>query len=420
MSKVKRVVGCKGFSNDEFIAIAEKRFKGKFTFDKTNYVNKKTAITITCKVHGDFVAKPMHFMRSPFGCPDCGKRVNLEKFISLATETHGDAYDYSNVVYVNATTPVEIVCKIHGSFWQEPYMHYSRENKCPKCAREGYRLTQEGFIRRSREKHGDKYDYSRTFYRTLVEPVTIGCPRHGEFTQVARSHLAGNGCGDCFIEDRRGNTGDFIRQAKEIHGDKYDYSEVAYTTSKHPVTIICPTHGPFKKTPNQHLSTKSGCPVCIESKGEISIRAFMEKHGIRHIGQYVIKPHKYRYDFYLPDFNILIEFHGQQHYHPVERFGGEKAFEGVVERDKEKRWIAKSLNIPLITLTYKHMGESFEWHLIQALKRKYRVWLKINGMVKVYKTIDDLYAKFNLPRDLSSKHLLSAIAKTNPDVAELF
>lgn len=63
-------------------------------------------------------------------------------------------------------------------------------------------------------------------------------------------------------------TDDFISRAKEIHGDKYDYSEVDYTTTHTPITIICPLHGPFQQSPASHLSGK-GCKPCgRKSSGE--------------------------------------------------------------------------------------------------------------------------------------------------------
>ena len=54
----------------------------------------------------------------------------------------------------------------------------------------------------------------------------------------------------------------FVEEAVEIHGDKYDYSQVVYAGQKTPVTIICPEHGAFQQTPYHHLSRKQGCPVC--------------------------------------------------------------------------------------------------------------------------------------------------------------
>ena len=60
----------------------------------------------------------------------------------------------------------------------------------------------------------------------------------------------------------KGTLEEFIQKAKKIHGDKYDYSETEYVNSRTVVKIICPKHGPFYTTPNQHLSGKRGCRFC--------------------------------------------------------------------------------------------------------------------------------------------------------------
>lgn len=38
---------------------------------------------------------------------------------------------------------------------------------------------------------------------------------------------------------------EFIKQARNVHGDKYDYSKVEYVNSKTKICIICPIHGEF-------------------------------------------------------------------------------------------------------------------------------------------------------------------------------
>lgn len=55
---------------------------------------------------------------------------------------------------------------------------------------------------------------------------------------------------------------EFIIKAKEIHGDKYDYSKVEYKNTKTKVCIICPEHGEFWMRPCDHLNRKYGCHIC--------------------------------------------------------------------------------------------------------------------------------------------------------------
>lgn len=57
----------------------------------------------------------------------------------------------------------------------------------------------------------------------------------------------------------------FIKFAKNIHGDKYDYSRVKYVNCSEKVEIICPIHGVFTQTPSQHIHVKHGCNICLNT-----------------------------------------------------------------------------------------------------------------------------------------------------------
>ena len=128
-------------------------------------------------------------------------------------------------------------------------------------------LTTEQFIEKAKKIHGDKYDYSKTSYKNNRTKVIIICKKHGEFKQSPDSHLSGCGCKECFKEKlstiKVSSTEEFIEKAKKIHGDKYDYSQVKYVKSSIPVCIICPEHGEFKQTPNNHLKGQ-GCQKCYD------------------------------------------------------------------------------------------------------------------------------------------------------------
>ncbi|HEX7413193.1 MAG TPA: hypothetical protein VF411_04030 [Bacteroidia bacterium] len=58
---------------------------------------------------------------------------------------------------------------------------------------------------------------------------------------------------------------EFIRRARLVHGDRYDYSKIQHIYSSDKVTIICKTHGEFKQTPHSHLKGK-GCSDCSGNK----------------------------------------------------------------------------------------------------------------------------------------------------------
>lgn len=130
--------------------------------------------------------------------------------------------------------------------------------------------TTEEFISLAKIKHGDKYDYSKVEYVDKKTKVCIICPEHGEFWQTPDSHLQGKGCRLCGWQHssqiQMKSAERFIEQARTIHRDKYDYTNVVYKNDKTSVEIICPEHGVFQQKPNKHLQGR-GCPLCaVESR----------------------------------------------------------------------------------------------------------------------------------------------------------
>lgn len=333
------------------------------------YINSKTKILLKCKKCGyEWNVTPNNVMNSK-GCKKCvqkknadAKRKTLHSLIQEFKETHGDKYDYSKVNYVNYDEKVEIICPIHGSFWQTPDNHIHNHG-CPKCNFEKQKLqqtyTQDQFIQKCKEVHGDKYLYNKTKYTKSHDKVIITCKKHGDFEQKAYLHLQGNGCPLCNGGVKL-NTQQFINKAKEIHGELYDYSKVNYVDHKTKVKIICKKHGEFLCRPNDHLSKKSGCPICSKSHGEQIVEQFLNKLNVSFQTQYPIDIDsdirangKTYIDFYLPKYNLFIEYNGVQHYKPVQHFGGILKFNQQQLRDNYVKSYCESKNIRLLEISYK-------------------------------------------------------------------
>ena len=284
------------------------------------------------------------------------KKLTKENFIERAIDIHGNKYDYSKVVYRNLHSKVCIVCPVHGEFWQYPADHLTGHG-CVKCFNEkkrgkGRKLTTEEFIKRAKEKHGNIYDYSKTVYKKYNEKVCIVCPVHGEFWQTPNEHLTGSGCSKCSYEKRgktRRKTRDaFIKRAKVVHKNKYDYSKVDYKTENTKVCIICPAHGEFWQTPHSHLSGK-GCPHCSTSHMENSIKSILLENNVVFIlHDRNTLGNGLELDFFLPEKQIAIECQGLQHFEPVEHFGGMSEFKKRSANDETKRKKCSDLGIELI------------------------------------------------------------------------
>ena len=274
-------------SGDAFVEEARKVHGDRYDYSACNYKTARLKLAIRCKVHGLFEQVPYVHLRGA-GCPTCGKesigqahRTSQQEFIEQGIAKYGEKFDYSEVEYVNAWTPVLITCPVHDVFSQTPAAHLHHNTYgCPQCAiddasnrgrgprgpRPDDRTTTAEFIERAVAKHKGKYDYTLVEYTTSKEKVTIICKAHGAFQQDASGHLAGRGCPKCGDEriaaSQRQSIESFVARARAAHGDKFDYSKVDYKTARVPVTIICPVHGEFQQPPDGHIH--SGCRKCAD------------------------------------------------------------------------------------------------------------------------------------------------------------
>ena len=360
----------KKLTTEDFIKKGNLVHNGKYDYSKVNYIDAKTKVCIICPEHGEFWQKPGNHL---FGqrCPECSKKISSEKrkitvdeFIKRSKEIHGDKYDYSKVDYNNCNKKVCIICPEHGEFWQQAESHLQGYG-CQKCATEKthnlQRKTLEEFIERAVLIHNNKYDYSKVDYNNSNKKVCIICPEHGEFWQSPSSHLQGHGCKKCLLEKMNNITRmtkeEFIIRAKEMHGDKYDYSKVEYKNCDKEVCIICPVHGEFWQKPYYHIH-KGGCPHCKESKLEKNMCKFLTNNEISFNRQKHFKwLGRQSLDFYLPDYNIAIECQGRQHFVPVNYFGGIKGFEYRKLLDKSKKDLCKENGVEILYFSDKKWNE---------------------------------------------------------------
>lgn len=218
---------------------------------------------------------------------------------------------------------------------------------CPKCryVKSGEKLVLKvpEFIKRSRETHGDKYDYSKVhqFKRQKTEGVVIICPNHGEFKQKPNDHYSGSGCPKCWEEIRSEIMTipweEVLKSFIEVHKEEYEYCENTYINSNEKMEIICKKHGVFLQTPTNHKQG-NGCPVCRSSTGEKEITHLLNDLGVEFEHQKKYKKlGRKRFDFFIPSINTILEYNGIQHYEPIEHFGGIKSLKNTQKRDKIKK-----------------------------------------------------------------------------------
>ncbi len=300
------------------------------------------------------------------------KKITQEDFILKSNKIHKNKYDYSKVKYYDCKTKVCIICPEHGEFWQSPDKHINSKNGCPKCKNEKTsercKKSKEDFIKDAIKIHGNKYNYSKTEYVNNKVKTCIICPEHGEFWQTPHAHLSGQGCPLCKNEKARkqNNKGidKFIFEAKQIHGEKYNYSKVNYINTNTKVCIICPKHGEFWQKPSKHLIGQ-GCCICnhnghiIETKLYNELKETFEKEKIIHCYRNKNILGTQELDIYFPEYNIGIEVQGEQHFKPIDfgKYGKEKSkqiFKEIKERDRRKKEICEKNGIKLLYFNFNH------------------------------------------------------------------
>ena len=292
------------------------------------------------------------------------------RFIQKAKYIHGEDYDYSKINYINIQTKIEIICnKCKKSFFQLPSNHLQGKG-CPYC--NNRQKTTEKFITEAIALYKDRYDYSEVKYKNKDTKVKIFCNTCKEyFWQTPHNHLHNHGCPYCKSKKTKElfakSTTQFIKQATILHKNKYNYDQVEYKNSHQKIKIYCNTcKNYFEQSPCNHLNG-AGCPHCNKiqnSKGETFIKEWLNRHNILYEAQKKFQDCKDKrclpFDFYLPDYNLCIEFQGKQHYDPrffitmckMSKTKGLFYFKMQQKRDRIKKNYCKKKKIALLEIKY--------------------------------------------------------------------
>lgn len=266
--------------------------------------------------------------------------------------------------YINAHMKIKHVCSKGHIYEQTPHRHLSG-NGCPMCNKE--RLKTNNPNKRWNMKK--MYDYCKENnldlpkdgqeYTNLNAKYIYICPKHGEYYQVWKVHKNGHLCKKCSLD----------KLSSKFSKGYYTYLEDCktkgldlplgiedYVNAKTIIHHRCKICGYiYSQIPNAHLNGQ-GCPVCNESHGERYISNYLDNHSIKYIPQkkfHDLKDKNYlSYDFYLPDYTILIEYQGKQHYDSIDYFGGDSKFKNQQYHDKLKREYAKDNGYKLLELHY--------------------------------------------------------------------
>lgn len=372
----------KKLTTNEFIDKCIITYGNKYDYSKVVYINNKTKVCIICPEHGEFFIRPNDFLTG-YSCPECGgtKKMTTKEFIEKAKIVHNNFFSYEKTNYKNSNEKVIVTCPIHGDFEVKANNHLNGYN-CKQCQIEGInheitKLKQKNkstktyntkeFIEKAKEVHGNRYDFSKTKYINARTKVCVTCKIHGDFMITPGHFLGGKGCNKC-SKNYRYNNEEIIELFKTIHNDNYDYSNVNYKNTHTNVEIICHVHGPFEQSPANHLKGQ-GCPKCIQSKLENNLMQFLKDNKISFEQQKTFDWLKYNRNLYL-DFYL-------PEYNIAIECQGIQHFEPISFGEKDKKIVDK-------------MFED-----IQIRDNIKKDLCKKNGIVLYYFNYNDNISKFN-------------------------
>lgn len=333
----------------------------------------------------------------------------FSKFLSEAKLKHMDRYCYpEEQILKNTKQKAIVICSIHGEFKQNYDSHVRSGNGCPLCK---FKLISDNlkvFYGKHKKNTKDNYQYWKKNYIELMNDLSIAnnnkysyeeqdlmnvknsdsmikihCKTHGLFTKKIIRHMNGIGCSLCDIESARIKSAEnFILNSKKIFGDTFGYDRVNYISNKIKVELECKKHGYFYVRPDNHIGLKHGCPVCKASKGEVKIFELLKLLNLEFQREFKIGNHNYRYDFFIPELNMIVEYDGKHHFEESSFFSREenksssktwkeKRLENLAriqERDELKREIALINGFNFIRLNYLEFDKISENLLLQINK----------------------------------------------------
>lgn len=265
-------------------------------------------------------------------------------------------------IYINSKTKVKHRCKIDGYEWFALPSNVLSGHGCSECVKTmlhyKFAKTHDDYIQEVENVNPD-IEVLEEYINTHT-PILHRCKKHDVVWYALPMHiLNGSGCIQCKGEKIYNN------KAKNIDAYRYEVAQTIsnieviseyYINAKTPILHKCNVCGCNWNASPDNILRGYGCPECNLSKGENKIKDYLVKHHVNYIPQHTFQDCRnilpLPFDFYLPDYNMCIEYDGIQHFEPVEYFGGELVFKETVNRDLIKTNYCLLNNIHLLRIRY--------------------------------------------------------------------
>ncbi len=264
-------------------------------------------------------------------------------------------------IYIGASTPILHKCKYCGKEWFIRPSDVLNGKGCRECSCKRYG----DYVRKSQTKYIEDLnkininiepieDYINTD-TAILHKCKICC----HTWSIKPNHtLAGHGCPMCGFKNsadaRRKSHEKYVEELSCINQNIVVLGE--YINSKTSILHKCKVCGHEWPIDPIHTLRGQGCPVCNQSHGEREISQWLQAHFVNYIPQYKFKDCRDKlelpFDFYIPEFNICIEYDGLQHFEPIDWFGGEESLKVTQYHDNIKTNYCKKNKITLIRVAY--------------------------------------------------------------------
>lgn len=267
-------------TQEKFLSEMEELFGyDKYDFSKAAYTGARNPLEVVCKIHGSFYPMPTNLLKGR-GCGKCGsittglkKRKNNDFFIKRASKVHGDKYDYSKVEYRGNNKDVEIICKEHGSFFQQPVSHYAGSG-CTKCIKRVVKTLEDvlPFMDQRLVQHWEIVSEFNREDVNLRDPVEVRCKKHRKTFRTTfhgltrRKSCCSVSMGEEISNSQKTDAKFYFEKIKVVHKDLYSYPNYpeGVVGIYEKLDIVCSKHGVFNQTIHHHVNRKQGCPECAK------------------------------------------------------------------------------------------------------------------------------------------------------------
>jgi hypothetical protein len=366
-----------------------------FIFVEAIFNSKKAKVLFICPQHTEKGVQETDYFsmkKNTCGCKYCLKQIySTEEFIKEMSQINVNITIIGE--YVNNNTNIECMCNIHKNTWYPRPADLRSGKGCHICASEKlrqYHLKTHDERVLQLEKINPNI-LLRSDYIDGDIPCTFYCKIHGKEWLADNPSLVFYGVAGCPIcgEERfrlsqRKSHEEFVKEMYE----KHPHIKVLgiYETSIIPIEFYCTQHNfKFLSTPANMLINKNGCPQCQPHHNENKLGKILENWNLNYVKQFKFDgckdKRKLPFDYYLTEFNILVEYDGEDHYLIINRNGrnAETSVNKLIytqNHDQIKNKYCKNNNIPLIRIPYWER-DNMEYFLFDQLI-KYRVIEEIN------------------------------------------